>query len=52
MPNWFDKSAGTSTILDLFKTLERLKVVDNIVSPIEWTRWYTKVKVFVRKYER
>jgi hypothetical protein len=45
------KSVGTSITLDLFKTLERLKVVDNIVNPAQWTLWYAKVKVFVRKYE-
>ncbi|CAB4125705.1 hypothetical protein UFOVP53_205 [uncultured Caudovirales phage] len=44
------KSAGTSVTLDLFKTLERFKIIDNIVNPAEWTMWYAEVKAFARKH--
>lgn len=41
---------STKRALDIFKTLVRLRVVDHIVHPYEWTVWYYGVKEFVGKY--
>jgi hypothetical protein len=46
-----NKNSGVSITLDVFKTLVKLKVVDPIVNPAKWTRWFGVVKEFVRKYE-
>ena len=40
----------TGVTLELFKTLVRLGVVDSIVNPAEWTKWYGVVRRFGRKY--
>lgn len=40
----------TGVTLELFKTLVRLKIVDSIVNPVEWAKWYGVVRRFGRKY--
>lgn len=47
-----NKNNGVSIALNVFKTLERLKVVDNISDPAEWTKWFIYVKKFVRNHEQ
>jgi len=45
-----DHNRNTGVTLELFKTLVRLGVVDSIVNPAEWTKWYGVVRRFGRKY--
>ena len=40
----------TGVTLEIFKTLVRLGVVDSIVNPVEWAKWYGVVRRFGRKY--
>ena len=49
---WLDKNKSTSIALDVFKTMVRLRIVDPIVNPAEWTKWYGVVKRFARKFGR
>lgn len=46
---YMNKHKGSKVTLDIFKTLVKLKIVDN-VDIDEWTKWYITVKMFVRKY--
>ena len=49
---YHDKTrVGTGITLDVFKVLVKLRVVDPIINPAEWTKWYGAIKEFVRKYE-
>ena len=50
MAHWLNKGTGTNVTLSFFKTLERFKIVNNIVNPIEWTKWYAQVKEFAMNH--